>query len=254
MVTFSAATYSAHEGEFDDGEAATVSVWLIGASFLKEDVTIPIMATYDGATRADTIYTEIPSSITFKPRQTVSTFRVAARNDDDDGESLQLSFGDLPEGVRLGDASTCHYGACRHSTTTVNLVDDDVPEVEISFAQDSYEVTSIEEGDGSFVSARIEIPVRLSAVPERFVDVGIVAESTQGDGYIRFGYSAYVTRGPYSGAAFHADETEFRLIIVVSAFDEFDTDQTYRLSFGCMPHRVSGGSASTVTITVNANP
>ena len=78
--------------------------------------------------------------------------------------------------------------------------------------------------------------------------------STQGDGYIRFGYSAYVPRGPYSGAAFRAGETEFRLIIVVSAFEEFDANQTYQLSFGGMPHRVSAGSPSTVTITVNTGP
>ena len=246
-VTFSADTYTAYEGEYEDGEAATVRVLLDRNLLPDRAVTIPIIATWmDQASSADVIRTAIPSSITFRPGQTEQTFRVAARNDsdDDDGEWLELKFGTLPTRVTAGN----------HAIARVNLVDDDVPEVEISFAQDSYEVTSIEERDGSFVSARIEIPVRLSAVPERFVDVGIVAKSTQGDGYIRFGYSAYVPRGPYSGAAFRAGETEFRLIIVVSAFEEFDANQTYRLSFGGMPHRVSAGSPSTVTITVNTGP
>ena len=115
-------------------------------------------------------------------------------------------------------------------------------------------MTSIEKRDGSFVSARIEIPVRMSARPERFVNVGIIAESTQGDGNIYFAYSAYVPRWSYSGASFKAGETEFRVIVVVSAIDEFDPNQTYRLSFADMPHRVSAGSPSMVTITVNTGP
>ena len=94
---------------------ATVEVRLIGGHRLEQEVTIPIEATYKGgATQADTIYTEIPTTVTFKPGQTVTSFRIAARNDDvdDDNESVELRFGDLPTGISIGTRSTCDYGAC----------------------------------------------------------------------------------------------------------------------------------------------
>ena len=71
-----------------------------------------------------------------------------------------------------------------------------------------------------------------------------------------FEYAATIPRGrgPTDGAAFYANETEFTVTVVVRAWDEFDANQTYRLSFGGMPHRVSAGSPSMVTITVNTGP
>ena len=82
--------------------------------------------------------------------------------------------------------------------------------------------------------------VQLSAIPERFVDVGIVPESTQGSGNIRLGYSAYIPRGPHSGAAFDAGETEFTVTVVMNAVDEFDPNQTYRLRFHGMSYKMFG--------------
>ncbi len=169
---------------------------------------------------------------------------MAAINDDiDDDEYLTIGFGTpLPERVLTGSTTT----------TRINLVDDDVPEVEVSFAQSSYQVTSITRNE-RIVSTKIDVTVRLSANPERFVNMGIVAESIRGDGGIYFGYSAYIPRGPTSGAAFYESETEFTLTVVIWAWEEFDPDQTYRLSFGGLPHRVSAGNPATATITVNAN-
>ena len=254
-VTFSADTYDAHEG----GGAATVSVWLLRYFDREREVDIPINVEWmDGATRADTIstYTSIPSSITFKPGQTAQTFRVAARDDsvDDDGEWLKLSFGELPERVSEGVESTCHYGACAHNTARVNLLDNDVPEVQVSFAQSDYkaDITSQEK---CCVYAQLDVTVKLSAAPERFVDVGIVAESIRGDGDIRFRYAAYIPREPHVGATFYADETEFTVTVVMSALgEEFDANQAYRLRFDGMSDRVSVGTPATATITVSGSP
>ena len=255
IVTFSADTYDAHEG----GAAATVSVWLLRHFDREREVTIPInVERMGGATRADTIsiYTSIPSTITFKPGQTAQTFRVAARDDpvDDDGEWLKLSFGTLPERVSEGVESTCHYGACAHNTARVNLLDNDVPEVQVSFAQSSYEA-AITSREKCCVYAQLDVIVNLSAAPERFVDAGIVAESIRGEGDISFRYAAYIPRWPHVGATFDADETEFTVTVVMSALgEEFDANQTYRLRFDGMSDRVSVGTPATATITVSGSP
>ncbi len=97
--------------------------------------------------------------------------------------------------------------------------------------------------------------VKLSAAPERFVDVGIVAESIRGDGDIYLAYAAYIPREPHVGATFDADETEFTVTVVMKALgEEFDANQTYRLRFDGMSDRVSVGTPATATITINASP
>ena len=159
---------------------------------------------------------------------------------DDDDEYLTLSFGTLPELVYAGD----------QATVRINLVDDDDPPVQVFFEHANYEVTSTYRS-GPRVYARLDVTVQLSAIPERFVDVGIVPESIQGGGNIRLGYSSYIPRGPHSGAAFDADETEFTVTVVMSATDEFDADQTYRLRFEGMSYRMSAGSPATATITID---
>ena len=132
-VSFADAELEASEGDFEYGKVATVRVVLARLRDMEREVEIPINVEWmGGATRADTsTYTSIPSTITFKPGQTEQTFRVAARDDsvDDDGEWLKLSFGKLPERVLTG----------RTTTTRIDLIDDDDPPVQVSFAQSSYE-------------------------------------------------------------------------------------------------------------------
>ena len=95
-------------------------------------------------------------------------------------------------------------------------MDDDDPPVEVFFEHANYEVNSTYRS-GPRVYARLDVTVKLSALPERFVDVGIVPESIQGGGNIRLGSSAYIPRGPHSGAHFHDDDTEFTLVVYISA-------------------------------------
>ena len=241
-LTFADAELEAKEGLYEIGTVATVQVQLSRPRNKESTVVIPITVTRHGtATAADYAGADIPSSITFLPGQTEYYFRVRAVNDDidDDDEYLTFSFGTLPELVYAGD----------QATTRVNLVDDDDPPVEVFFEHANYEVTSVSQ-DGNAEYARLNIKVKLSAAPERFIDVGIVPESIQGDGDINFEYSAYIPRGPHSGAHFYSNDTEFTLRIYISATDRFDPDQTYQLKFEGMSYRMSAGSPETATITI----
>ena len=245
-VTFADAELEAKEGQYSNGTTATVRVQLSRRRDMESTVVIPITVTRHGTTTAaDYAGAGIPSSITFLPGQTEQSFRVRAVNDDidDDGEYLTLSFGTLPDLVYAGD----------QASTRVDLVDDDDPPVDVFFEHANYEVTSTQQ-EGKGVSARLEIKVKLSAAPERFIDVGIVPESTQGGGHIHFEYSAYIPRGPHSGAHFYSNDTEFTLRIYMSAVGEFDANQTYRLRFDGMSYKMSAGSPATATITINASP
>ncbi len=244
-VTFADAELEAKEGLYEIGTVATVRVQLSRPRNKESTVVIPITVTRHGTTTAaDYAGAGIPSSITFLPGQTEYSFRVRAVNDDidDDDEYLTLSFGTLPELVYAGD----------QATTRINLVDDDDPPVEVFFEQANYEVTNIQQ-DGTTEYARLNVKVKLSAAPERFIDVGIVAESIQGGGGIHFEYSAYIPRGPHDGAHFYADDTEFTLQIYISARGGFDLNQTYRLSFKGMSYKMFVGSPATATITINAD-
>ena len=247
-VTFADAELEAKEGQYSNGTTATVRVQLSRRRDMESTVVIPITVTHHGGAAPGVDYAgaDVPSSsITFLPGQTEQSFRVRASNDDvdDDGEYLTFSFGTLPELVYAGDQASMR----------VDLVDDDDPPVEVFFEQANYEVTSIQQ-EGKGVSARLEIKVKLSAAPERFIDVGIIAESIQGGGGIHFEYSAYIPRGPHDGAHFYADDTEFTLQIYMSAVGGFDANQTYRLRFDGMSYKMFPGSPATATITINAGP
>ena len=223
-VTFSADTYSAPEG----GVVATVSVWLLRGGDLEEDVTIPIkLERMGGASPADTdaSYSSIPSSITFKPGQTAQSFRVVARDDsvDDDGEWLRLSFGALPDGVIVGDESTCDYGGCAHDTARVDLVDDDHPAVEVSFKSDSYETTRIRREDG-YVIASTLVTLKLSQAPERILRIPFRYEASEGRGSLST-----------SLGRIQPDQTEVTFRVSIDAWKELTHGQTFQLSLGDLP-------------------
>ncbi len=108
-VSFGQASYTAAEGG-----AATVTVALSAAP--GRIVTIPIVATdQGGATSGD--YSGVPASVTFTAAETskMFTFTAVDDTDDDDGESVKLSFGVLPNAVSAGTPSE----------TTIAITDDD---------------------------------------------------------------------------------------------------------------------------------
>ena len=97
-----------------EGSGVTVKVTLSAAP--EREVVIPLDNTeLGGATPSDY---SVPASVSFQSGDTGKSITFTATDDnlDDDGESVELTFGTLPSGVS-GGATT---------TTTVTITDDDM--------------------------------------------------------------------------------------------------------------------------------
>ena len=142
-------------------EGATQSVTVTLSADPERTVTIPI-TTSNRAGASNTDYS-VPENVTFNSGETSKAFTFTATQDteDDDDESVQLTFANLPTGVS--------EGATRE--TVVSITDDDVPAVTVSFAQSAYSVA-----EGSTVTVR----VTLSADPERTVTIPLTATGHDG--------------------------------------------------------------------------
>ena len=162
-VLFGAEAYTATEG----GAPARVSIHLSEPVEI-EPLVVRLVVTHVGATAAD--YTGIPKSVRFGVGEQTQTITVKATDDtdDDDGESVTLSFVNDPNGrvrVRTGPASA-----------TVALADNDgLRRVTVSFGAVTYTAT---EG-GADATVRVE----LDAAPGRSVTVPLTkAHRGQRDG------------------------------------------------------------------------
>ena len=145
-VSFGAGSYSA-----DEGDSTEVSVTLDHAP--ERQVTVPISkSNQGGATSAD--YSGVPPSVTFGATDTLKKFTFSALDDteNDDGESVKLTFGQLPDQVSAGT----------NPETTLNITDGDVPTVNVEFEDTAYTAA-----EGSTATVK----VTLSADPERTVTV-----------------------------------------------------------------------------------
>ena len=217
-VSFGASGYTVSEGA-----STTISVKL--SVDPERSVTVPLtVALLGSATSAD--YSGIPVSVTFLSGETAKTFTLTATQDteDDDGESVRLTFGEFPEGVTRGATST----------TTISITDDDDPSVSVSFGASSYTVA---EGSTTTIS------VRLSADPERRVVIPLVVALL-----------GSATSADYSGipesVSFDAEETEKDFVLSVTQDADDDDGEGVRVTFGGLPDGVTGGSASTTTISI----
>ena len=218
-VSFEEATYTASEG----GTAVAVKMTLSAAP--ERTVTIPVTKDHqDGATAAD--YSGVPASVTFQSTETERTFDVTATDDsvDDDGESLKLSLGTLPDRVEAGT----------QNETTISFTDNDDPQVTVSFGSASH---SANEGTS------VTINVNLSANPERTVTIPIEDDGQDG-----------ATSGDYSGVpesvVFNTGEAN-KTFVVTATQDEVDDDgESVKLSFGTLPSGVSAGSPNETVINI----
>ena len=214
-VSYVSGNYQATEG----GSSATVTVRLSARP--ERSVTIPIRVTRKaGASSGD--YSGIPSSVTFGSSDRAKTFTVTATDDaiDDDGEWLELSFGALPSGVTEGSVAT----------ERVDLIDNDVPSVTVSYASADYQAT--EGGSAATVT------VNLSAQPERSVTVPISASGRGGATPEDYKLSA-------SSVTFSTTQTS-RTFTVTANDDSVDDDGEWvSLSFGALPDGVTEGGIAT---------
>ena len=123
-VSFAQSSY-----EVDEDGTVTVTVELNADP--ERTVVIPITQTRNGASLSD--YSGVPASVTFMAGERSQEITFAATHDtvDDDDESVELSFGAMPD-ERVSEETP--------SATTVEIIDDDDPIVRVSFAQPSYSV------------------------------------------------------------------------------------------------------------------
>ncbi|MDE0142831.1 MAG: hypothetical protein OXN19_15275, partial [Caldilineaceae bacterium] len=212
------ASYTVAEGDSD-----TVKVTL--SADPERTVTIPIAKTNQGDT-SDADYSGVPVSVTFNSGETEQSFTFSATQDtdNDDGESVKLAFGTLPAGVNAGTTSEA----------TVNITDDDVPAVTVSYEQSSYTVA-----EGGSVS----IKVTLSADPERTVTIPIA--STPQGGAIAADFS-----GVAATLTFTSGDTEESFTFNAAQDEEDDDDESVKLAFGTLPAGVNAGTTSEATVNI----
>ena len=165
LVTFGASSYTVPEGA-----GATVFVDLSTAP--TAPVTILLTKEHlGGATGTD--YSGVPPSVTFTTEQTQRTFTVTATDDsvDDEGESLLLGFGPLPEGFAPGSPATAR----------VILMDNDMPPPEPGqnrCPSDSGEIMVLV-GNGDISQAGQSEFWRVEVDPGRFYVIEVLGTNDQ---------------------------------------------------------------------------
>ena len=218
-ASFGEATHMKTEGDTFD---VTVN---LDEAFEVTTVTVPVTVTPNGgATEAD--YSGIPENLVFAPSEASKTFTVTVFDDteDDDGESITLSFGEENH-IRAG---------VDNQTATITLTDNDDPAVTVEFGQDSQGV-----GEGESVN----VTIGLSADPERAVTIPIVATPQGTASAADYSVPASVT--------FNDGDTEKTIAFMATDDDDDDDDESVKLGFGSsLPDRVSEGTRTETTLNI----
>ena len=239
-VSFGSAAYTAAESDDSDTTDVTentVEVTVTLSADPERTVGIPIEKTnQDGATTAD--YSGVPPSVTFDSGDTSKSFTFTAAHDtvDDDGESVNLSFGaTLPTGVTAGTPAT----------SAVTITDDDVPSVTVSFGSAAYTVAESDDSDTTEVTENtVEVTVTLSADPERTVVIPI--EKTNQDGATTADYS-----GVPQNVTFDSGDTSKSFTFTAAHDTDDDDGESVKLSFGAtLPTGVTAGTPATSAVTI----
>ncbi len=192
------------------------------------EVIIPINKAHQGgATSAD--YQGVPDTLTFESGDTEKSFTFKALHDtqDDDQDSVKLTFGGLPAGVSAGD----------DDEAVISIADDDLPDITVRFGSAAYQA-----GEGDTVDVVLE----LSAQPEREVIIPITA-TKQGDiSDLDFGtIPATVT--------FNATEERKTITFRALEDDEDEENESVRLDLGTLPTQVGSGTQTTTLVTIIDN-
>ena len=149
----------------------------------------------------------MPTDVIFGENATSTkfTFTVVDDSEDDDGESVRLTFGEMPSDV----------SATSPNSATFNITDNDDPVVRVSFEQATYTVN-----EGGSVS----IKITLDAQPERTLEIPIQAFSEGSTTQADFSIPSSVT--------FNSSDTE-KTLRFSAIEDMMDDDGDYvTVSFG----------------------
>ena len=206
-------------------EGSTVAVKVILSADPERTVTIPLLRlNQGGASSSD--YSGVPQDVIFDSGDTEKTFDFEAiqDTDNDDGESVRVSFGTLPDQVAAGT----------HSGTTVSITDDDVPSVTVSFEQDTYTVA---EGNS------VTVKVKLDADPERTVTIPLAATGQGG-----------ATSADYNvpnNVVFNSGDTEKTFTFAATQDTDNDDGESVKLAFGTSPPAgVTVGTTNETTVSI----
>ena len=218
-VSFKETSYTVDE---DDTVAVTVEL----SADPERSVEITIMkAEEDNATPAD--YSGVPEEVTFATGETEKTFDFAATPDtvDDDGESVKITFGNLPSGVNPGTKDS----------TTVSIRDDDHPEdISVSFELADYTATE---------GGSVEVKLTLSQQPERTVSVDLDTTGLGG-----------AQQNDYSGVPdtinFAAEDTEKTFTFEAAQDSDDDDDESVEVALDALPAGLSEGTNPSTVIAI----
>ena len=153
-------TVSFEQGTYTVAEGGTQTVTVTLSADPERTVTIPIIRTnQDGASNGD--YSGVPASVTFNNGDTSESFTFTATDDtvDDDGESVLLTFGAMPDGVSAGTPTE----------TTVTITDDDAAAGKVALALTPATISESGAGNASTVTA--SVPAASSATTTVTVSV-----------------------------------------------------------------------------------
>ena len=222
-------TVNFEQDSYTVAEGGMVTVKVTLSDDPEMTVTVPLTATeQDGATTAD--YSGVPASLTFNSGDTEKEFTFGAEADevDDDGESVKLTFGTLPDRVTAGDTAE----------STVSITDDDDPQVTVSFGAASY--TAAEGGT-------VEVTITLSADPEREVVIPLTrygreeaAVDTNFNGSLDdYASSATDYSGVPESVTFESGDTSKSFTFEATDDTVDDDGESVKLGFGAMPTGVT---------------
>ena len=221
-MSFGSAAYTVAEG-------GTVEVTVTLDPDPERRVTIPITKANQG-TASDADYSGVPAnvvfnSVTFINGDTSESFTFTATDDtvDDDGESVLLTFGAMPDGVSAGTP-----------TETTVTITDTAAAVVVSFGSAAYTVAE---------GGTVEVTVTLSADPERTVTIPIT-KANQGT----------ASDADYSGVpasvTFNNGDTSESFTFSATQDTIDDDGESVQLGFGVLPTGVSTGGTATSTVSI----
>ena len=221
---------SFEQGSYTVDEGSTVTVKVKLDADPERTVTIPITkANQGGALGGD--YSGVPASVTFVPGDTEVdiSFSAASDGENDDGESVKLTFGALPDGVTMGSTDEA----------TVSITDDDAIDLPLTSVQVSFGGSAFTVPEGSSV----EVTINLSADPERSVTIPLTR--TNQDGASNDDYS-----GVPDSVTFNSGETEKTFYFTATQDSVQEDGESVRLTFGALPDGVTTGSPDEATVLI----
>ena len=225
---YPAVTVQFGAGSYIVAEGGTQSITVELSADPERTVVIPITHTPQSGADSPADYSGVPANVTFITGQTFTSFTFEAIQDmdDDDGESVLLEFGMLPERVSAGTTAT----------TTVSITDDDDPQVTVMFGAGSYTVA-----EGGMVT----VAVTLSADPERTVVIPITATNEGG-----------ASDSDYTGVppsvTFNSGDTSKTFSITAALDGLRESGERVKLSFGTLLGATAGTPAeATVSFSDN---